>query len=304
LAIFVFAAGSPAFPRVLPDRPATAVTNWNGSWLPIVGVDGSAPIVELQGSAVTLKTKATVMLTPGGRYADGFVTISDIYSTDVPRTNAPSEEVDIAETMPADMEPVSEVLRASLSSDRDIPAAYAVLITYPVKPSPDSPQPLAVVLHGLGNLAAGTKAGFTVVLPKLGAGGDSAWNILIFSAGRQVRCTGMGRILPEYFDRIETINLRKTISKQVASGADERISVFRQMPLGLSAAILAKYHARTVDVEISVGADGRVASVRLVGLNDDVLAKTLSEGFSEWLFLPTIRNGVPERGSVILPLKL
>jgi len=306
LPILAFAAGSPAlaFPQALPDRPAAAVTNLNGSWLPVVGADGSAPIVDSQGTPVTLKSKAIVMLTPGSRYADGFVTISGAYSTDVPRTNAPSEEVDMAETIRSDMEPVAEVLRASLSSDINISAAYAVLITYPVNPGPDSPQPLAVVLHSLGNLTAGTGIGLSVVLPKFGASGDSAWSILIFSAGRQVRCTGMSRILPEYFDRIETFNLRKTISQQVAKGVDERISVFRQMPLGLPAPILAKYRAKTVNVQISVSADGRLTSARLVGLDDDDLAKAVGDGFSRWLFLPSIRHGMPEPGSVILPLKL
>jgi hypothetical protein len=306
LAFLAFAAGSRATaqPAKLPDRPAAAVTNWNGSWLPVVGADGSAPIVNSQGTPVTVKGKSTVMLTPGSRYAGGFVTISDVNSTDVPRTNSPSEEVDLAETMQADMEPVSEVLRASLSSDIDIPAAYAVLIAYPVNPSPDSPQPLAVVLHSLGNLTAGTQLGMSVVLPKLGVGGDSAWSILIFSAGRQVRSTGMGRILPDYFDRIETFNLRRTLSQQVSKGADERISVFREMPLGLPATLVTRYHAKTINVEISVGADGRVSSARPLGVNDDVLANALTDGFSRWLFLPSIRHGVPEPGSVILPLKL
>ncbi|MGD0041743.1 MAG: hypothetical protein ABSE84_15305 [Isosphaeraceae bacterium] len=261
-------------------------------------------MINANGSPATLKGKPIVMLTPGSRYANGFVTVSDVYARDVLRTNAPSEDVDMTESMRVDMEPVSEVLRATLTADVAIPGAYAVLIAYPVVPSSDVPQPLAVVLHSLGDLKAGIRTDLSVVLPKLGQSDEQGWSILVFSGSRQVRCTGMDRILPGYFDRIEAFKLRKLISQQIAKGADERIAVYREMPLGLPGPILAKYHSKTIDVEIAVGADGRVVRAAPVGVNDEDLTSALMDGFSSWLFLPSMRHGVPEPGSVILPLKL
>jgi len=71
----------------LPDRPAAAITNYKDTWLPVVGADHAAAIVVFNGNAVTLGTGAGIVLTVGDRYADGFVTIKDAYSSDVPFTN-------------------------------------------------------------------------------------------------------------------------------------------------------------------------------------------------------------------------
>jgi hypothetical protein len=280
------------------------VTNSNGNWLVVVGAKGSAPIVVADGNPVALTPKARIMLTPGGHYARGFVTISDLISRDVQRTNDPDLAVDMEDTMQTQMEPVSETFKANLTPDVDIPGAYALLIDSPHPKSPDAPASIAVIAHDLGDLKAGMLTQLSVVLPKIGPTGESGWGILVFAGGRQVRSTGMGQILPRYFDWNETLALKKSIAERVAKGADAPIAEFRQMPLGLSKEIMAKYHGTSIKVEISIGADGSVLQAAPVGMSDPDLSGAISAGFAKWLFLPPIKNGAAVPGSVIVPLNL
>src|SRR5271169_107777 len=73
----------------LPDRPAAALSMYKDKLFPVVGADGNAPIVIADGSQVTLGGRASIVLTSGDRYADGFVTIADLYTQDVPTTDDP-----------------------------------------------------------------------------------------------------------------------------------------------------------------------------------------------------------------------
>lgn len=284
----------------LPDRPAAVVTSLDGTWVPVVGVDGNAPVVDSNGSRVVLNRTVGVVLTPSDRYADGFITISDEYLTDVPVTNDP----DTASTMPNEMQATSNVLSAGLTADVNIPGAYALLISLPPGQSPDSPPPLAVVMHNIGDLRAGVQAHLSVVLPKAGANEGEGWSILVFAAGQQVRCTEMGKVLPGYFDRIETIAQRKRIAERVDKGADAPIAVFRKMPLGLPEPIKTKYRGTTIKVEINVGADGRLIWAKPIGVTDADLWGALNKGFASWLFLPPVKEGAALSGSAIIPLKM
>lgn len=284
----------------LPDRPAAVVTNHDGAWMAVVGVDANAPVVDANGSRLVLNRTAGVLLTPSDRYAGGFVTISEEDMADVPVTNDP----DTASTMPNEMQATSGVLSASLASDVDIPGAYALLIHLPPSQDPDSPPPLAVVLHNIGDLKAGSQTHLSVVLPKIKTGEEPGWGILIFASGQQVRSTGMGKVLPGYFDRIETLAQKKRIAERVDKGADAPIAVFRKMPLGLPEQVTARYRGTTIKVEINVGADGRLIWAKPIGVNDADLWGALNKGFAGWLFLPPVREGAALPGSAIIPLKM
>jgi hypothetical protein len=284
----------------LPDRPAAAVTNYKDAWLPVLGADGNAPIIVAGGSPVTLSSSAGIMLTVGDHYAEGFVTIKDLYCADAPTTN----DAQTAATMANEMKATMVILEASLDSDIDIPDAYAFLITYLPSKNPDAAPMLAVMVQGLGDLKAGAQKHLKVVLPKFDQQEDQGWNILVFDAGRQVRSTGMGEILPGYFDRIENASLKKRIAERVEKRADAPIAVFRQMPLGLPDSIKAKYHGSTIKVEVRVSVEGRVVSAKPVGLPDPDIWEALNKGFGNWLFLPSMRDGSLVPSSAIIPLKL
>jgi hypothetical protein len=267
---------------------------------PVVGAEGNAPIIFADGNQVALGASASIALSVGDRYADGFVAIADVYSTDVPISNDP----ETAATSTIEMKATMVDVRASLTPDIDIPDVYAIFIAYPPTKSPDAPPVLAAVVHKIGNLGAGRQTRISVRLPKLGQGEGPAWSILVFDAGRQVRSTGMDALLPGYLDRIETAALRKRIADRLGKGADAPIGVFRQMPLGLPDPVKAKYHGTTVKVEVRVGTEGHVVWARPVGLSDADLVEALNRGFSNWLFLPPIKDGAVAPGSAIIPLKL
>jgi hypothetical protein len=302
LPILCMAVGAQAAdtPQQLPDRPAAVLANQEGRWSSVVGAIGDAPIVNDNGNRSTLKGKMRIVVTPGGHYGGGFVTISDVYSKDIQRTNDPTLEADMADSMPEDMDATTQTLKANLTPDTDIPGAYAVFISSPPEQESKAVPSLAVLLREIGDLKAGVQAPISVVLPKR----ESGWNLLVFAGGRQVRSTDMGRLLPAYFDKLESDSLGKTIADRNAKGADAPIAIFREMPLGLPEAIVAKYKGKTIKVGITVGSDGRVTQAAPVGLDDADLSDAISKGFSHWLFVPPVKNGTSSPGNAILPVKL
>ncbi len=300
LPVLALGLGAQAQPAPqLPDRPAAAMAQYKGSWAPVVGADGTAPIVIASGNQVTLEANAGLALTVGDHYSPGFVAVKDVTFTDVPATNDPEQAA-----TDVNMRPTSEIFGATLQSNADLPGAYAVLIGSPPNPKADAPPTLAVRAVLIGDLQADKPQHFSTRLPKLQTDGTRDWSLLVFASGREVRSTGMGELLPGYFDKLETQSLKKRIAERVEKGVDAPIAVARQMSLGLPPALLTKYHGTTVKAKVSFGADGRVTSAEPVGLTDPDLSAALAKGFSTWLFLPPIKGGAATASSAIVPLKL
>ncbi|MGA2016543.1 MAG: hypothetical protein ABSH26_06270 [Opitutaceae bacterium] len=282
----------------LPDRPASAITKYKDNWTAVVGATVDAPVIFADGTTVPLTSGAGILLTVGDHYADGFVTVTDFYSSDVPPTTDP--DVIASHELKATQVDV----KANLTSNVDIPDAYALLITYAPNPNPNAQQTLAVMARKIGDLTAGKEKSFSARLPKFGEDEASGWHLLVYDAGRQVKSTGMGEILPGYFDQIETAALKRKIAERLEKAADAPLGAFRQLHFSLPDAVKAKYHGTTVKVEIRVGTDGHVLWARPVGLSDLDLADALNKGFSGWLFLPPVKDGALVPGSAVIPLSL
>lgn len=303
LQFLVLASGAhAAMPVVpLPDRPAIAITRHEDAWVPVVGADGYCPVIASNGGTVTVRGGARIILTPGDRYADGSITISDVSATDVPVTTDP----DIAENMPTIMDTTSEVFRATLTSSVDVAKAYVLLLSYSEDAgNPDTPPVLAVVPDKVGELKAGEPKAFSIVLPKPKSGQRPGWSVLVYVAGRQMRSTGMDAVLPRYFNRIEHIALKRRIDERIAKGADAQVSALRELPIVVPDAIRGKYRGKSIRVEIRVGTDGQVESVRTLGVSDEALTDALQRTFANWLFVPPLRNHALEQGNVIIPLRM
>jgi hypothetical protein len=303
IAAAVLAAGvcaqTPPGPQ-LPDRPAVALSKYKDAWVPVVGVEPVGTIALDSAGRVVLPPDAGIALTVGGRYGDGFVTVADAHSVDVP----PVRNAEEAETMAASFKVTAETYEAGLTSDADLPGAYAIFIL-PAPPGKGDEAPsLAVLARPIGDLKAGKPAHLSATLPKPDEKEGRDWALLVYCAGRQVRSTGMGDVLPAYFDALENSALRRHIAERVQKGADAPIAVFRELPLGLPGAIEAKYHGATVKVRVSVDASGRVVSAKPVDGDDPQLAQAVEAGFGPWLFLPPVRDGAAAPGSAIVPLKM
>jgi hypothetical protein len=301
LPALVLALGAQTAPSPqLPDRPAAAFSKYKDNWAPVIGAEAREPIVTVNGSPVVLESSAAIVLSVGDHYGKGFVAVTDAHSTDVPMTN----DAEAAATMASSVRATAVTFEANLVPDTDIAGAYALLVCSPPHQKPDDPPSLAIVASQIGDLKAGKQMHLSLVLPKLSDDEGPGWNALVFSAGREVRSTGMGGVLPAYFDRIETLALKKRIAERVATGADAPVSVFRQMPLGLPDAIMAKYRGTIIKAEVNVNADGRVVSAAPVVNVDSELNEAVGRGFTFWLFLPPVKNGAAAPASVIIPLKM
>jgi hypothetical protein len=286
-------------PQLL-DRPAVTLYNHKGNWVPVIGVDGDSLIVTVNGSPEVVRGGAGIALSVGDRYANGFVTISDVSSRDVPAIN----DLEAAVTNASDFKPTSVIFALNIESDIDVSNAYVLFVALPHDQTPDAPPALAIIAREIGDLHAGKQMHLSFQLPKLGQDEGREWTALVFAAGRQMRSTGMNQVLPAYFDGLETYGLRERIAERVKKGADAPIAAFRQLPLGLPSVITDKYRGATVKVELKISADGRVVAAETVGLSDPKLSEAIQKGVATWLFLPPVKNGATMPASVIIPIKM
>jgi hypothetical protein len=296
----VFALAAQAAPEAsLPDRPAAAVSKYKDNWAPVVAAHSSLPVVMVDKSQVVLEANAPILLTIGEHYSPGFVTIKDINLTDI----APTNDLEQAAT-DSNMKATAETFDATVESDTDLSNAYAVLIASPQKEAPDAPPSLAVRVSEIGDMTAGKSNHLSVRLPKVRFGGERDWSLLIFSGGLEVRSTNMGELLTGYFDRMETISLKKKIAERIAQGKDVPISVFRRMPLNIPDDIKAKYHGQKIKVQMTVGPDGHVVSATAEGIDDPELTEALTKAFAPLLFLPQVKGGVAVSATAPVPITL
>jgi hypothetical protein len=296
----VAVSGQTAPETHLPDRPAIALSKYNQSWVPVVGVAAGVPVALDNGGKVSLAANAGMILSVGDRYADGFVTVANANLTVAPGAVDP----DMAEAMDSDMKSNAEDYEADLTSETDIDNAYALFVLPRPSQKPDALPRLAVVARPIGEMKAGKLTHLSAKLPNIAQTGGQDWTVLVYDSGRQVRSTGMGTVMPTYFDQIEATSLKKRIAERVAKGSDAPIAVFRQMPLGLPSDIEAKYHRTTVKVMVGVDSDGHVVSAKPEGLSDPELADAVAKGFGTWLFIPPVKAGAAAPGSAIIPLRM
>jgi hypothetical protein len=287
-------AGAP-----LPDRPAVALSRYKDAWVPVVGVEGGAPVALDNSGRVTLPPDSGIALSVGSRFADGFVTVGQAHFTDVPSTTDP----DTAEAMAFDMKSGVQTFEADLTADAEVPGAYALFVRTQAPAKPEEAPRLMVISKPIGDLQPGRATHVSARLPKP-PDGATDWNLLVFTAGRQVRTTGMGAVMPAYFDRMEAVALRRRIAEREEKHESAPLAVFREMPLGLPDTVEAKYRGETVKVRVAVNADGQVTSATPVGVDDPGLSAALGRGFGTWLFVPKVKDGAPEPASAIVPLKM
>lgn len=68
--------------------------------------------------------------------------------------------------------------------------------------------------------------------------------------------------------------------------------------------LMARHEGVTVNVCLTVDAQGQPHDIRLLAPRDPYLAKTLIPTISQWRFAPATKDGVPVSMRVILPVKL
>jgi hypothetical protein len=65
-----------------------------------------------------------------------------------------------------------------------------------------------------------------------------------------------------------------------------------------------RYKDKTINLIITVDANGRARDIKLLQVNDENLRKSLSAAVSQWQFAPGRRNGAAVAMRVVLPVQL
>jgi hypothetical protein len=299
LPLFALALGARAA-TVLPDRPAVVMAQNGSAWQPVVDVDAMAPVVAVDKSGATQKLAPTahLVLTVGGKFGPGFVTVKD---TDPDETAAKDPDA-YGQAMSGASSTV--IFGTTLNSDTDLSNVFVALYFEQPSSGPDKPPSVAVVIRPVGALSAGKDFRLKSPLPSLEKIPNAEWRVLVFSGPLEVHSTGMADVLPSYFDRVEHFSLARDIAARAAKGADAKLEVFRRVPLNLPDAVQAKYHGQTVSVDLGIAEDGSVSSLEPVNQRDPDLKDALQKGLGLWLFLPAVKGGKTTASHVVIPLKM
>ncbi|MBS0662155.1 MAG: energy transducer TonB [Verrucomicrobia bacterium] len=68
--------------------------------------------------------------------------------------------------------------------------------------------------------------------------------------------------------------------------------------------LMDRHEGITVNVSMTIDAQGKPHDIRLLSLRDPYLVKQLVPTLAQWRFAPATRDGVPVSMKVILPVKL
>lgn len=288
-----------------PLHPTAVTANHGGKVVPVVGVTGTKPLVDLEGKTVeAAATGFGFVRMPS--YAPGLVTVRDQYVVplkDELRDANGMVILDIPNNYP------SSEYSAKLTPQLDYPAAFIVVVVFDRGFLEGGPA-LApgVFFKELGPLSANETTEIKVNVGKYSedARARLAMFPLIFVGGREVR-TNIAEFPAAYFRRLELSRHGNIVANYVAknAGADKGLQPYVRVAPIFSAAD----HAGTtlppkVNVRLAVGEDGIVSQADVQGELPEGVKTELERAMRGWLFLPQLKAGKPTAIKAAVPITI
>jgi hypothetical protein len=278
--------------NVLPERPGLAVAYVGGRRLPIVAFDGHSPVVAAEGSRRTGRD-APISIVPGGGFGAGFVAVKEA------EANREQLTYDIYGSKSTR---AFTAFDATLTADRDMDDVYLLLLVYEdLGGIYDTAPKVAIVGTGVGRLEAGRQRSVSAEFPPMNSAQKLYWTALIFSGGSAIRSTRGNSVLDALFDAVDHVGLKKAIAGR-SSGSHPPM-VYRYFPLKFGDDLRGRLAGQTVNLRIRVAPDGTFDYLDASAGVDPSLAAEAAAQLRQWLFVPRIKDGSAEEGSVVLPVR-
>jgi hypothetical protein len=281
------------------DHPTVLLVNRAGMERPIIGVEGTEPVVEVDGKKTRIRDNPPIAAERAPYYGEGFVELSEFGGTAFGKgylANQDAVNPDRVRFSPGgtrfavDLRPSIEVRGGFLAIITFVPEFYDGTL------EKSSAQ---IVVQSLPTLPAGVKTHFETGSP--GTWGQQ-YVLLVFAAGGAEIKSNIAEGIATYFSRIEHLRLAAAIEKYRKDyrGKDHAAMPFVRfrptLPTGLSPP------DQTVTATLDVGDNGVVDNVAVSGATDPKVEASIRETLQGWLFLPRLKAGVPAATRIAVPL--
>jgi hypothetical protein len=278
--------------KSLPERPGLPMAYVGGERLPIVAFDGHSPVVVVNGARKT-RRDVPVSIVPGASFGDGFVAIKEAEAT--------------GEQMTYDIYGSKSTrsftaFDATLTADRDMDDVYLLLLVFPdLGGVYDSAPKVAIVGTGVGRLEAPRGKKVSADFPPMNSKERLYWTALVFSGPSAVRSTRGNGVLDTLFDAVDHVGLGRVIAERSSGGHPPM--VYRHFPLKFGDDLKGRLAGQTVNLRIRVSPDGTFDYLDTTGGVDPALAAEAAAQLRQWLFIPRIKDGAADEGTIVLPVK-
>jgi hypothetical protein len=276
----------------IPSRPGIPVAYVDGKRQMIVGFRGNTPVVLVDGARVTARD-ARMSIIPGQAFAPGYVNVDNGNSTQWKKTYNIYGDVRKENYTTFD---------GTFTADRDYKDVYLLLLEFEDVGGIFAEAPKVAILGSeVGQLEAGKKKTVHSSYPELVSDKQLHWVALVFDAGVQIHCSTDANLLDGLFDALDHVALQKVIAQR--SSGDYPIMVFRQFPMAFEDGVKAAFAGRTVRMRLHVAPSGLLDFVDTDENGCGDLIGEMVVQMHYWLFLPRIKDGQPQEGVVVLPIK-
>lgn len=277
-------------PNPLSDRAAIPVVYVGKASANVAAFHFGDPRAEINGQRETV-SGGVVSLVPGGNFDPGFVNFSS-------STASANYVRGIAGTLNAE----APTFNGTFVSDCDLDDAYILLLAFEAMTGDYSQRPnVAVVGYEIGTLKKGRAKSMEVALPRLKAYKPLQWTALIFRGRHQLHTSLGNRTLDALFDSVERASQHSIIAGRTTGDLPPMIC--RMFPLSFDPLLKQIYAGRTLRMRVRVSSAGFFESVSMSDSQDPVLLQSVANQMGAWLFLPRVKNGLPQATDMILPIQ-
>jgi hypothetical protein len=295
--------------RIAPLHPTVIAAEWNGKTYPVTGVDGDEAEILVDGKVVRLHSRQKYLMLRAASYLAGNVRFlhQDAFNHGVTevwhiQSAIEGDRVEV----PGGYLSLNEHYSASLVPSRSFPHAFLAVVFFQMDPTglPD-PESEVIAFHELGDLVADKKVDAKIdcaaILPK----GEARHHYftLVFSEGREIG-SEQSRIAAPYFRYFEMKAHAQVLApyrQQFATASRPAVAYLRispELPDGTDVKQLPK----DIHLKFSVVETGEVDAVEYAEPLPAAVQESLRTAVTGWLFLPRLRDGIPVRSQITLPL--
>lgn len=297
---------SPGLPP--PLHPTVIMSDYKGKTLPIVGVSGDSPEVDVDGKRKSLPRSSKAGFSPvrAARYAPGSLQLRNM------QVNSSSLHLILM------FESGGEIDNGAISSRSDFTAevtptqdyhdCFVALVFFDqefLEGGSDTPNAF-VHFQNIRELVGGKPNKLAIRFGYIDAQGKRlGFFPLFFSNGVEIRsdqCELTARFFRKIEEKRHAAVVRSWVEKH--AGATQPPQAYVQIPPIFDDPAALENAPDTVNASFMVSEEGIVQSLQIDGKIPEDVSTVLRRTVSAWLFVPRLKDGRPERTFVKVPIAL
>jgi hypothetical protein len=289
-----------------PLHPTVIMVDYKGKSYPVVAVKAEVPEIEVDGKRIKLHLNQKYQPVLGGGYGNGLIEFKKQNSTSQITTSAYRFSGSAGSSLiPGGVVSTSGEYRCTLSSSLALPGCY-IAVTFFREDSQGKPDPRTIELAfgEIGDLPPGRDTPVKLDCAYV-MGGVGRYYVLpiLFSRGIEIR-SNESENLAAFFRVQDTEAHRLIIAayRQKYPHADHVAVPYLRFPPVLPDGVDARSLPANIDAKFAVVETGEVDSLEITPAIDPRVDAAIRRAICGWLFLPRLKQGIPERTQVNVPM--